>query len=329
MSEQDKHKSETLNPEELFRPLDDVCKDAKPLEPLWGFFLYKKAITSLIADPGAGKTTMGYKMGIQLCRNEPFLGIHPEEPVKCLMMDLESSDALVKSRKILVHGDEASPGMWIYNAVDYYFPQIQQVTCDFVIKHDINLVIMDNQTIAFATHDENDNSEAAKQMKLLRMWVNACNVAMILVHHTSKSNAPGTRKGTGAYARARLADILINLECPDEDQPDIVRWSVSKNRMMDDKPVWWLKKDEGNFVFVDSPVLTTVKNTGTLIYKAQKSVLEILKGQDEFKFGELVNAAMKDNEKTQMTVDIVNNAIHKLYQSGRIIKPKYGYWRIR
>ena len=48
-----------LQPENLFRTLATIRKNTKPLEPLWGFLLYKKAITSIIGDPGVCKTTMG------------------------------------------------------------------------------------------------------------------------------------------------------------------------------------------------------------------------------------------------------------------------------
>lgn len=315
-------KKSLFNSEELFRPLDSVCEQAKPLEPLWGYYLYKKAITSIIADPGTGKTTFGYKLGIELALNHPFLGIYPEEEIKVLYMDLESSDALVKSRKILVSGDTQTKNITIYNAVDYYFPQVQEITGDFCKSNGINLVILDNQTMAFATRDENDNSEASRQMKLLRQWTNDCNVALVLVHHTSKANMPGTRKGTGAYARARLADILINFEAVDvENEPDLVCFSVSKNRMVDDHTLWYLKKVEGNFEFTEPPLMAGMRQqTDTKIYEAQKQILEFMQLQTEYKFEDI---ALKF---FSMDSSLLQHALKRLYQQGRLYKPKYGFW---
>ena len=60
---------EVLDKEQLFRTIDKVRKQARPLEPLWGAFLFKKSITSIVGDPGAGKTTLGYDLANSLCFN--------------------------------------------------------------------------------------------------------------------------------------------------------------------------------------------------------------------------------------------------------------------
>lgn len=311
-----------LDSAKLFRPIDEICKTAQPLEPLWGYFLYKKAITSIVSDPGLGKSTLGYKMSIELSSGRPFLGIMPEEPIKALDLDFESSDSLVKSRKILVHGDDIAPNFIIYNIVDYFFPQIINVAKKYCLENSINFVLIDNQTAAFNTHDENDNSEAAKQMRLIRAWVNDCNVACLLFHHTSKANLSGTRKGTGAFARARLADICINLDLPNENVLDVLRWEVVKNRMVDEKTLWYLKKTEGRFEFTEQPLGSTGVQTNTQVYAAQKLILTFMQIGMEYKFSELVTCIAQNGIKE---TDI-NNAVHRLYQQGRLIKPKYGYW---
>ncbi len=313
---------ELLDPVKLFRPVDEICKTAVPLEPLWGFFLYKKAITSMVADPGVGKTTFGYNLGMELSLGNSFLSIEPEEPVRVLYMDFESSDSLVSSRKIFVKGEEATPNFIVYNIVDYFFPQIALVARDFCLANRINLVFIDNQTAAFNTRDENDNSEAAKQMRLMRKWVDESNVACLLFHHTSKGNLPGTRKGTGAYARARLADICINLDTPDESCPDIIQWEVVKNRMVDERTLWYLRKAEGKFVFTGQPLGSLGIQTNTQVYKAQKAILKFMKLGTEYKFAELTSNIAYNGVKEKD----IDHAIQKLYQQGRLIKPKYGYW---
>ena len=60
----------------IFRSIDEIRETAPPLEPLWGFFLFKKAITAFISDPGVGKTSFGYVQTQALCQGKSFLSIH-------------------------------------------------------------------------------------------------------------------------------------------------------------------------------------------------------------------------------------------------------------
>jgi len=331
MTEENKKQPEPqefFKPEELFRPIDEIRRTAKPLEPLWGYFLFKKAITSIVGDPGVCKTTFGYGLGKAACLRQEFLGIPFEEPVNALYMDFESADSLVASRANLVIGDEKVPNLYIYNIVDYYLPQVTEVTINFCKEHNINLIFIDNQSMAFNTRDENDNAEAIKQMKFTRSFTNACDAAVISFHHTSKANLSGTRKGTGAFARARLADICVNLDIPaEEEAPDIVRLETAKNRLVDEKVLWYFKKEEGKFVFVEPPLGVSGTPTGTAIYKAQVELLSLLKNgtTTQMKFGEL-NVAM---EEKGFSASWTDHAVRRLLQQNRIYRPAYGYYAIR
>lgn len=310
-----------LKPEDLFRTLATIRKSAKPLEPLWGFLLFKKAITSIVGDPGVCKTTMGYGLATSLCMGYPFLEIAPEEPIKALYMDFESSDSLVVSRANLIEVED-SPNFWIYNIVDYYLTHIADVTLKFCKEKGINLILVDNQSMAFSTRDENDNAEAIKQMKFLRSFTNACNAATIVYHHTSKANLPGTRKGSGAFARARLADIYINLDIPDEDNQDIVRLTVVKNRLVDEKVLWYFRKDKGKFVFTEPPLGASGQPTNTALYKAQQIILAALDGNKEYRHSEITTILQSQGIRESD----INNALYRLTQQGRLHRPKYGYY---
>lgn len=315
---------EYLKPEELFRKIDKIRKEAPPLQPLWGYFLFKKAITSIVGDPGVCKTSFGYGLSKALCLNRPFLDVAAEEPVNILYMDFESADSLVASRSSLIIGDEEIPNFYIYNRSEYYLPQVAEVTLKFCRSHDINLIFVDNQSMAFNTRDENDNAEAIKQMRFLRSFVDACNVAMVSFHHTSKANLPGTRKGSGAFARARLADICLSLEVPaPDDAPEVVRLEVSKNRMVDEKVLWYFKKEEGKFLFSDPPLNVSGKPTNTLIYKAQRSILSFLVCEQPYSIQFINQTIAQDG----MSTDVVDKALRRLMQQGRVRRPKYGFYQ--
>ncbi len=319
---------EVLEEDELLRTLSRVAREAKPLQPLWGNFLYKKAITSVIGDPGAGKTTMAYELTGTLCKGEPYLDILADEQIKVLIMDFESADSLVASRATFIFDTFDLPNLWIYNSPNYYFPQVMELTGKFCIKNSINLIIVDNQTMAFATRDENDNAEAAKQMRMLRQFVNWTNCSMILFHHTSKANLVGTRKGTGAFARARLADICINMNLLYENDTDIVYLEMVKNRFStEDKMLWYLKKVDGKFIRIDPPLGITIKSeVNTMIYKAQVDILAILKNgvtpANGMKFQE-IQKKMVERGYSETWAD---HGLRRLLQQNRVYRPLYGYW---
>ena len=272
-------------------------------------------------------TTWGYGLAKELCLGQAFLDISAEEPVNALYMDFESADSLVASRANLVIGDTEVPNFYIYNIVDYYLPQIAKVTIDFCKGHSINLVFVDNQSMAFSTRDENDNAEAIKQMRFLRSFTVACNAACVSFHHTSKANLPGTRKGTGAFARARLADVCINLEIPVEDEPDIVRLETAKNRLVDEKVLWYFKKEEGKFTLIEPPLGISGQPTNTIIYKVQTELLSLLRNgsSPEMKFKELIDAMAAKG----FSENWVDHAARRLLQQNRIYKPRYGYYAIK
>ena len=307
--------------EQMFRRLDEVRKNAPPLEPLWGYFLFRKAVTSIVGDPGVCKTTFGYGLGMALCNSHPFLGIYAEEPAKLLYMDFESADSLIASRASLI-SDEQAPDFWLFNIVDYYLNHIFDHTSKFCAEHNINLIFIDNQSMAFNTRDENDNAEAIKQMRMLRQLANITKASVVIFHHTSKGNLPGTRKGTGAYARARLADICINIDMPSEDDKDIVRLETVKNRLVDERTLWYLKKVKGQFEFTDPPLGVSGVQTDTKIYAAQRALLEFMQHSIEYEYGQLVTT-LSNNGIDQFTV---GNAIDKLVQQRKLIKPKRGFY---
>lgn len=315
-------KDESLpSQEEMFRPLDQIRKTAKPVEPLWGCFLIKKAITSIVGDPGVCKTTFGYGLSSRLCLGLPFLGIKAEEPINALYMDFESEDSLISSRANLVIGDKEIPNLIVYNLPQYFLQHVAQATIVFCNQNKINLVMIDNQSMAFNTRDENDNAEAIKQMRFLRAFTHACHASVVVFHHTSKANLPGTRKGTGAFARARLADICINLDIPDEQHPKIVRFELVKSRLIDDRVLWYLEKKEGDFVFTQPPIGAIGKPTdNTIVYQVQQAILELLGDGNEYKRKDMVDTLPFEEWA-------VNRGLDRLKQLNRIYSPRYSYYR--
>ena len=312
----------------MFRTLDTVCREAAPIESLWGHFLFRKAITAIIADPGAGKTTLGYNLALSLVQGEPFLDIPPEEPVRCLYFDFESADALVSARKERITEARITNGFYLYNLTDYYITDLTDCIVEQCRHERINLLVVDNQTWAFPTADENDNSEAAKQMRYLKALATETDTSLLLFHHTSKANLPGIRKGSGAFARARLADLIINLDIPDAEgyEKTHIRWTVAKNRMIDFEPVeWYLRKDEGKFELTDAPI-SALASPNTKIYRVAHEIKAYMSGNGRsYQLSEIVHAmeARGFHDRT------IRDAIDRLKRLGQIEQPTFGYYRPR
>jgi hypothetical protein len=142
-----------------------------------------------------------------------------------------------------------------------------------------DIIFVDTIRTGFSTGDENDNSEATEQMKRVRQDVDRWHSCVVLVHHSSKANAPGTRKGSGAHARAAMADVCWNFECPDEEShPDIVKVEIPKNRMIDDRFRVFLRKELYKFVPCDPPPGLGVKGymATTIRYQTQRILQDLL-----------------------------------------------------
>jgi len=320
--------TEEETPTKLFRTLDEIRATAKPIQVLWGFHLFKRAITAIIGDPGVGKTTFGYALGKSLCLNEAFLGIKAECPVSLIYLDMESSDSLVASRTNLLYNEQeiVMKNFIVYNNPEKYITDVKDDIVKMAKSQNINLLLVDNQTVAFNTRDENDNSEAAKQMKWLRKLTNDCNAAMVLFHHTNKANSSGMRKGTGAFARARLADVIINLELGDADKTDEFVLDTVKNRLIEDKPRWNIHRKGAIYEIIETPLsFGGVSNkTNTVIFKVQQEVMALFADKDtQMKRKDIIDNLIVLGYDER----IIAEAITKLSQFGRIYTPVYGMYK--
>jgi len=315
----------------LFRNFDSIRKTCEPLSPLWGDFLYKEHITSIVGDPGACKTTLWYALTVRLCRGLPFLGFPPETEIRVIGCDWESSDSLIGSRAELVdEGNKETPNFEIFNNSEYTLPDILPLLMKRIDKGGFNVLQIDNQTTAFNTADENDNSEGRKQMKLLRHITKETGVAIIIYHHPSKANLPGQRKGSGAFVRARMADIMFNINLV-EGYPDLVQLECAKDRLAGKKgDVKYIRLDSGDFILLNEsevPLGLGMPISNKPIDLAQREIVAMLRLTEELSRGDIV-ARLCSNGSKESTVD---KGLRECRRLGRIevVPGKYGYYRMR
>lgn len=274
-----------INPadeKEIIRPLSAV-RNAPPLRPLWGNWIFEDSVIMLVGEPGIKKTTFLYNLALRLVDNEAFLGVKATVPaVRIIYCDFESGDALVRARvEALGEYPKDDNSFLLINEKGLTFTNVIPRITKWVKDRPTfpTIVIIDCIRAAFDMRDENDNAEASKQMVNVRNLMNTISpCAIFLVHHSSKAEMSGTKKGSGAGARSALADILWNFET-EEGWPDgVFRWVIPKNRLADDHLSVYIRGSQFNFELCPKPreANDSQSDCGVSGFKLQEKLLNLL-----------------------------------------------------
>lgn len=310
----------------LFEPVDNT-ESAPNLEPIWGNWLFKNTIIEEVGEPGISKTTFNYSFASALLNDRPFLnvnGLHPKLAY-ILYIDLESDDTLIKARRHLL-GLEDNPRFLKCNQPNVTLYELEPYISELIKDKPISIVFIDPLRSAFNTRDENDNAEASQQMKYLRYLTQKWHCAIILVHHSSKAEMVGTRKGSGAYARIALADIAWNFEkLGEEFSGDIFKFYIPKSRQIQDDFCICIKKEGGNFEEIEFPAGYIAKESGTRIYSLQQAIDVIMQDKHKRRPQEILEqvnlATGKDYNRSSLF-----KALTALIQLGVIKRAEYGQY---
>jgi len=308
----------------LFEPIDKT-ESAPNLEPIWGNWLFRNTIVEQVGEPGISKTTFNYAFASALLNSKPFLnvnGLHPKLAY-ILYIDLESDDTLIKARRHLL-GLQNNPYFLKCNQPNVTLYELEPHIDRLIKNKPISIIFIDPLRSAFSTHDENDNAEASQQMKYLRYLTQKWHCAIILVHHSSKAELGGTRKGSGAYARVALADICWNFEkLGDEYPPELFKFYIPKSRQIQDDLCLCIKREGGSFEEVEFPVGYAVRESGTRIYSLQQAIDIVMQDKHKRKPQEILEQVNAATGK-EYTRQALFKALTALIQLGVIKKTGYG-----
>lgn len=239
-----------------FYPITEA-ENAPDLEPIWGNWLFKGSVVLQVGEPGIAKTTFNYQLAKAFVDSKPFLGVEPVcQNIKVLYLDWESSPSLIKSRVHISGGyPENAKNFLVYSDTEFTLANIEKAIDEAHSIFPFNIIFIDPIRMAFNMRDENDNPEGSRQMRYLRTLAKRWNCTILAVHHCSKADLPGTKKASGAYARTGLADIVWNFEyLDDEDEHhNMFKFSIPKNRLIDDGFKVCVEKREGEFIVVSFP----------------------------------------------------------------------------
>lgn len=316
-----------------FRMVQTIASNAPTIETLYTPYLYRQYLTLVVGDPGVCKTTLGYALSMAISEGKEFLGVKPLRPIKTLLLDFESGDGLIKQKYDEIGDGESYYNLQIYNGYEGY-SSIKDKVKELYNEFQFEFILIDNLGSAFSIRDENDNAEAIKRLKALREDTKRYNSAVLIYHHPSKANMTGTRKGSGAFAWARYADIHINLNAlgvegsPYADDPDcrdIIEIEIAKHRISGNEQTKFFRKiGYSHFENCEPPKdYKYLKSYTTLIDKA---IIAICDRKGNFQRKDIVSHVMNQINCSDLTVD---TALKRLVTEGIIRKTEiYGEYQV-
>ncbi len=316
----------------LFQNVRRIRKESNMLEPLWGDYIYRQALTVIIGDPGIGKTTLIYSLMANTSTYGEFLEIPATKELMYLPLDFESASPLIKKRV------ESYKKLELVNALDELYIYNSEFTFDEILpeirkfntgNYKFDVLIIDNLMTAFNMQDENDNSEAIKRIRQLRKLAKELDCAIIMLHHPSKANADGMRKGSGAFAWARSADIYLNFN----SMGSIIEIEQAKNRCAENKDsIYCCKNGNGEFTRCEKPeniiIERTEDNDKESVRATPRNEVKsiVLKYVGSHTRSEIIEFIKKNTEKEYSTA-LMDKALRELVRENKL-EWKYGIYKI-
>ncbi|MDP3552642.1 AAA family ATPase [Methylocystis sp.] len=176
---------------------------------------------------GAGKTFIAVDLAVSLASGEPFFGHKVVERVGAAIFAAEGASTIA-SRVTVARNHKARgeilPIAWLGavpnladgREVKAMVQRLRAVDARFRANHGVRLgaVICDTLAASFSLDDENNNSEAAKAIRSMKIMGDALGVVMLPIHHFGKAAETGLR---GASAWRAGCDTVLSV-LADRDQ---------------------------------------------------------------------------------------------------------------
>lgn len=238
---------------------------------LLGNLLARGYVTSLVAPPGAGKTTFEIMAALSLVSGKNLAGFEVKERVRVFLwnqedeldelkrrvaaamkaFDIAFDDLRINNKPGLLMGSGAEHGLQVAarNANDKIVPtKAARYLADIFAEYDIGAVFFD-PFVELHPADENNNVEIGAVGRIFRSMAVRAGCALMLVHHTRKppagestghAGSMDSARGAGALAGvARMGATLYGLDAKladefgiaEKDRHRYVRYDDAKNNM--------------------------------------------------------------------------------------------------
>lgn len=254
-----------LSSEQLLNKYEHLIGDKSGC--LWGEHIRVGAVTTIVGETSAGKTTLLHNLAYHLSQGLPFLDVTPPKPLRILYIDYESYNAILAEHlaEIGITSNwhffdlETSP---IVPRGSHLLGLLNEI----LTTTPYDLLIVDPLLEADPVTDENHSMEANMQILRWRDVARKHRIGVLLVHNTGKGGdflnakekadtamfrAGRKHAGRGASARTDRADIGMNYVVVD-DTTRILK--VAKTRGGNMGHSWTLEfaKSQLGFIIKDS-----------------------------------------------------------------------------
>jgi len=225
------------------RVLLQQLREGEVEETLIPGMIWRGAVTLLVAESSAGKTTFTHRMAWSFSQDKvEFLGMKVHTPLTILHIDMESPK---KAKEITLECMVPTNDNWVGHTVGSNSPQILQ----YLREGKFDLAIVDNLQLARPVRDEQDNAMAIAQIGYFKALASHRDAGILTTFNTGKPSkdyphqASTLHLARGASARIDQADVAINMV---EENKGTFTLFVVKSRF-GNKGEWWTYKWRGDY----------------------------------------------------------------------------------
>lgn len=304
-----------------------------PLSQLWGYNIRPKAVTLLVGETSAGKTTFLHNLAYRLAKGEEFFGLTPPRPLRVLYLDYESGEEIVAEHLSAIGTADGWDFMDLKDLLRG--ADLTKTLADVLSLGAYDVAIIDSLMEAYPVHDENDNSEAAKQMLTVRKLAHDTGAAIVVVHNAGQKALAKKKKSDvknlarGATARMDKADVVLNytINGPKDSDERVLEVVKSRGRNLNAHIVVRFAGDLGFEVVTNSTVSDGVVRTLEIGILALLGQLNSEGERDVSRSAILLRLGVDREDKTR--AQGVDRALKSLVSQGLVHRIKQGVYSTR
>lgn len=231
----------------LYSHADLLGLDIPPMQWIIGMMIPNPGLIVLSGKPGSYKTFFALWLGLRASTNQPLFAEYEEgyfcdeeatrtkKNVPTLFIEEENTVQTMKERVYGFRGTSPNDSQSMFYLIDVGFKFKSQAWRDEMQKNirekGIKLLILDPFSSVMGLENENDNSEVAEVMDIIRKEFVQNGLSVILIHHPSKGDGDG--KGIrGAGDILGKCDVHLSLEVENEFEK-VIRVTYQKLRVAD------------------------------------------------------------------------------------------------
>ena len=183
--------------------------------------LPRNGIAFIGGQSGSGKTFVAIDLAVALCTGQSFFGKRIKERVGVLFIAGEGAETIqprLTIARMARNVEKTLPIAWAPTFPDFtrveevrsFMLELKALKAFMLEQHGVRLgaIVVDTLAAVFSLQDENDNSEASKVIRAMKVIGDALDVLLIPVHHYGKGAETGLR---GASAWRAGCDAVLSI----------------------------------------------------------------------------------------------------------------------